>query len=469
MSKRLGRRRRIALDAVSVVVSIALASLVVVALKPAAPTAGLASIYLPAVLFVAIRRGLAAALATALGAAFAFNFFFLPPFYRLTIARSGDAVTFVVLLIAALVVGRLAATAKRQTEEAELRAELASAREQEALIVAEAASALVQEDALERQLVAIASAVASIGGPDLRLAFGPDPAPRRGEIATSLPSETRPAWLYATTSVGWRQAELERLATLLARLVDLGVERDRARVEAAEAEAARRGDAAKTAVLHAISHDLRSPLTAIRTASQALAVGGLGKGDERELLTAVEEESKRLSRLIEDLLDLSRIEAGAVTARSDWCDLADVVAIAAEQVRRRHGEHPISLELPSDLPLIRADPFQLERVFANLIENAVKFSPAGEPVHVTGGVSHEKVKATVIDRGPGIPASRRAAVFEPFVRGPRDQNRGSGLGLAICRGFVEANGGEIAVGADSGRGAAFAVSFPLVKQPVTAA
>jgi two-component system, OmpR family, sensor histidine kinase KdpD len=222
-------------------------------------------------------------------------------------------------------------------------------------------------------------------------------------------------------------------------------------------------------VLHAISHDLRSPITAIRTASQALALGGLGRHDERELLTAVEEESERLGRLVEDLLDLSRIEAGAVGPRSDWCDLADVVAIAAEQVRRRHGEHPISLELPSDLPLIRADPFQLERVFANLIENAVKFSPAGAPVRVTGGVDHEKVTVTVIDQGPGIPPSRQAAVFEPFVRGPRDQNRGSGLGLAICRGFVEANGGEIAVGADSGSGAAFAVSFPLVEQPVTSA
>src|SRR5262249_42074443 len=157
--------------------------------------------------------------------------------------------------------------------------------------------------------------------------------------------------------------------------------------------------------------------------------------------------------------------------RSDWCDLADVAASAAAQVRRRQGDHPISIELPSDLPLIRADPSQLERVLANLIENAVKFSPPHEPVRVTGGGGARRgtgggiVTWRLIDRGPGIPASQRAAVFEPFFRGRRGDNRGSGLGLAICRGFVEANGGELALHADTGRGTAFAVSFPLAEQP----
>jgi two-component system, OmpR family, sensor histidine kinase KdpD len=451
----------------SVIGSIAAASLVVAALKPVAPVPGLSSVYLLAVLFVAIRRGLGAAVATALLAALVFNFFFLKPLYHLTIAQSRDAVALAVLLIAALVVGRLAATARQRTEEAEVRAELAAARQREAVILADAASALAAGDDLERQLAGIAHAVESAGGSDVRLGFSSAPRAERAEAALPLPSETRPAWLYATGSAGWRQGDLERLATSLARLVDLAVERDRTRARAAEAEVARRGDVAKTAVIHAISHDLRSPLTAIRTASQALSAGGLSPHDERELLAAVEEESQRLARLVDNLLDLSRIQAGAVEARSDWCDLADVAASAAAQVRERYGDHPISIELPPDLPLIRADPSQLERVFANLIENAVKFSPPGEPVRITGGVGPAKLTVSVVDRGPGIPRSRRAAVFEPFFRGRRGEQQGSGLGLAICRGFVEANGGEISLHADTGRGTAFAVSFPLVEQPAT--
>jgi two-component system sensor histidine kinase KdpD len=469
LSNRFGNRRRIALDTIHVVVSITAASLLIALLDPIAPIAGLTSIYLLAVLFVAIRRGLGAAVATALLAALVFNFFFLRPRYHLTIAEPRDVVALVVLVIAALVVGRLAATARRRADEAELRAHLATAREREAIILAEAAAALVEERELDRQLAGIGHAVKSASAPALRLGFGSAPDAGPGESAIPLPSDQRAAWLYSTVSAGWRRPDLERLATSLARLVDLAVERERTSARAAEAEAARRADVAKTAVLHAISHDLRSPLTAIRTASEGLAAGELDADDERELLQVIEEESDRLTRLVDDLLDLSRIQADAVGPRSDWCDLADVVASAAAQVRRRGGDHPLSIELPPDLPLIRADPSQLERVFANLIENAVKFSPATEPVRVTGGVGAAKVTVRVIDRGPGIPASQRTEVFEPFFRGRRGENRGSGLGLAISRGFVEANDGQIALQIGDGRGTAFAVSFPRVEQPASVA
>jgi len=220
---------------------------------------------------------------------------------------------------------------------------------------------------------------------------------------------------------------------------------------------------AKTAILHSISHDLRSPLTAISTAASALRSGGLSEIDRRELVGVVEGESSRLDRLVSDLLALSRIEAGAVNPRPDWCDLHDTVASAAEQVRARHGEHPIELDLPADLPLVRADPVQMERVFANLIENAVKFSPPGEPVRVRG-IGSPRVMIRVTDAGRGIPAAERAHVFDPFFRG-RDGTPGAGLGLAICRGFVEANGGQIVLQSARDSGTSFAVSFPVAPQP----
>jgi two-component system sensor histidine kinase KdpD len=123
--------------------------------------------------------------------------------------------------------------------------------------------------------------------------------------------------------------------------------------------------------------------------------------------------------------------------------------------------------LDGELPLVRADASQLERVFSNLIENALRFSPADQPVRISGGVGAGKVTVRVVDRGPGIPASQRASIFEPFKSGGTDRRDGVGLGLAISKGFTEANGGELRLQADSADGTAFAVSFPLVKQPAT--
>jgi two-component system, OmpR family, sensor histidine kinase KdpD len=155
-----------------------------------------------------------------------------------------------------------------------------------------------------------------------------------------------------------------------------------------------------------------------------------------------------------------------VDPRSDWVDLRDVVAGAAAQVRATGDDHPVSIELPSDLPLVQADASQLERVFSNLIENAVRYSPPDVPVRVSGGTGGGRVIVRVTDRGRGIPAQQRGQVFEPFFRG-RDAGGGSGLGLAICRGFVEANHGRIHLSTSDGT--SFAVSFPTTRQPAPSA
>jgi two-component system sensor histidine kinase KdpD len=246
----------------------------------------------------------------------------------------------------------------------------------------------------------------------------------------------------------------------LGTLLDVAIDRERIAARAGEAEAARRADAAKTAVLHTISHDLRSPLTAISAAGDALAGWSLSDDERTELGGVVREEAARLSRIVGDLLDLSRIEAGAVAPRIDWVDLRDVVASAAAQVSSAR----VRIELPERLPLVRADAVQLERVFVNLLENAARYSPPGRPVRVTGGVGGGRVTVRVLDDGPGIPAHERATIFEPFHKGRRGAG-GAGLGLAIVRGFVEAVGGRVTVQARPEGGTAFAVSLPLVEQP----
>jgi two-component system sensor histidine kinase KdpD len=178
----------------------------------------------------------------------------------------------------------------------------------------------------------------------------------------------------------------------------------------------------------------------------------------------IDVEADRLARLVDNLLDVSKIEAGAVAPQADWCDLQDVVASGAAHVG---VDSSIEFSLPADLPLVRADPAQLERVFSNLIENAVKFSPQGSPIRLDAVLHDETVTVRVSDGGRGIPDRDRTRVFEPFFRGSGTTRPGSGLGLAICRGFVEANGGTISVHPTPGGGTTFAVSFPVAPQPVT--
>ena len=462
------QRRRWAMAALEVVGSVAVATGLVAVLDTVAPAAGLGVIYLLSVLFVAIRRGQVAALASGVLSVLALNFFFIEPRHHLTISESENVVALAVFAVAAVVVGRLAAAAQRRTEEAEDRARVAAAREREAALLAAAAEAVLTGAGLEAQVRNLEASVArSASASAVRVELNPVPSPRPGETAVRLGAQRRSGWLYVTDDAAWGPEALERVGATLGRLVDVALEREAVAERAAETETARRADVAKTAVLHAISHDLRSPLTAITTAASGLRDPALDEVDRAELVAVIEDETSRLSRLVDDLLDLSRIEAGAAQPRPDWCDLREAVANAAAQVARSHGPQEIVLALPQDLPLVRADPAQLERVFANLIENAARFSPPGEPVRVSGGTGGGSVTVRVIDRGPGVPPSRRSHVFEPFFRGA-DPGGGSGLGLAIARGFVEANGGRIRLQAGTPGETAFAVSFPLVRQPVAA-
>lgn len=446
------------------VVATAVASLAVAALETVADPVGLGVVYLLAVVFIAVRRGEMPAMATALFSVLVFNFLFIEPRYRLAVAHSEDVIALAVFLIVASVVSRLAAAARARADEAQDRAREAERHERVSQLLADAASSLLGGGSVERELASERSGIgAALARTGLRVSLSPVPTPRSGELSVSLKTATRSGWLHASPDRGWDKESIERLREPLARLSDLALERERVAELSAEAEAATRADVAKTAVLHAISHDLRSPLTAITTALAGLRASWDG-GDREELLWVVEEEAERLNRMVTDLLDLSRIEAGAVDPQTDWCDLGDVVASAVAEARARRGDHPIALRLDA-LPLVRADAAQLERVFANLIENAIKFSEDGAPVAITAAVGGSRVVIRVTNRGRPIPQSQRRHVFEPFFRG-REGATGAGLGLAICRGFVEANGGQIMLQSPPrDGGATFAVSFPITRQP----
>jgi two-component system, OmpR family, sensor histidine kinase KdpD len=457
------RLRALAVASLEVIAAVGAATGGVAALQSVTPATGLGILYLLAVLAIAIRRGGVAALFTAVLGVLTLNYLFIVPRHRLTIAHSQDLVELIVLLIAAVVVGRLASLARQRAGEAERRAKLASAREREATLLADAASAILAGHNLRAQVDAIARQVAiASGATGARVGLEHSPAPAAGEHAVALNARERRVWLYVSDDAAWSREEVERLAQPLGKLIDVAVERERVAERAAETEASRRAEVTKTAILHAISHDLRSPLTAITTAGSALGAAAVTEAERAELIEVIEAESARLAGLVDDLLDLSKIESGAAAPQPDWCDLQDVVASAAAHVE---PGHPIEFALPAGMPLVRADAAQLERVFSNLLENAIKFSPPGSPVRISGGTSGGKVTVRVTDQGRGIPREQRARVFEPFFRGRGDRVAGSGLGLAICRGFVEANGGQIVLQTNGRRGASFAVSLPAARRP----
>jgi PAS domain S-box-containing protein len=225
-------------------------------------------------------------------------------------------------------------------------------------------------------------------------------------------------------------------------------------------EILQKSDLLKTAVLRAVSHDLRSPLTAIVAAGESISSPNLDERARNELASVIVQEGSRLARLVDKLLDLSRLQGGVASPRQVWCSIEELLDVALEQMPGAVGEFRIAIE--PELPSVKADAAQLERVFVNLFENARRFA-SGRPVSVEAYAKQgEQIVVCVSDSGPGIPESEHRRVFEPFYRIDGDvEYRGSGLGLAIVKGFVEANGGDVWVESSPGDGSTFVVELPL--------
>jgi two-component system, OmpR family, sensor histidine kinase KdpD len=430
--------------------SLALTTVLLYPLGEIAPAVSLGVLYLLAVLLVSTLWGRWLGLATGVAAAVAFNFFHIPPTGRFTVAEAENWFALAVFLVAAVVASGLSELARARAAEAER-------RRREADLAAELARLLLGSPELEGALGTAAKRVADALGIDsaaivLEAAGGDD----RHAAVPLRQGERRIGTLVVPASVA-EQAR-ERVAPALEALLAAALERETLTREVVETSALRRSDDIKTAVLRSVSHDLRSPLTAIVAASEALASPALTEDDRLELADAVTQESRRLSRLVDQLLDLSRLQAGTAEPRADWASLEEIVRAAVDDT----GAPPeqVKLVLGPDLPLIRADAAQLQRAVANLVENALRHG-GGEPVSVRARVSGGRVLMRVVDRGPGIPLSEQERIFTPFYRAPGATGHGSGLGLAIVRGLVEANGGHVRVESLPGQGSSFVVELPL--------
>jgi two-component system, OmpR family, sensor histidine kinase KdpD len=437
-------------------------------LKPIAPVVALSVVYLPAVLLVSAYWGLPLGLATSLLSAAAFNFFHLPPVGRFTISDSRNWVALAAFTIVAVVVSTMAELARSRALEAERRrheADLLAALARELLAGADTETALGVASRRVAEALALPSAAIElgVGAGDARRAA----LPLRDAIGTQIATLLVPSELPLETDARLRSDVIPALGALVA----IALRRDAMQAEAVETAALRRSDDVKTALLRAVSHDLRSPLTAIIAAGHALGTEDRTPAERAELSAAVVGEAQRLAALVDKLLDLSKLQAGGAEPRRDWISLEDVVLAARDGVSG--GGTGIRVAIDRDLPDVRADAAQLERAVANLLENARRYS-AGLPVTVHARRSGSRVLIRVVDRGPGIEPGERSRIFEPFYRGrraERDGWTGSGLGLAIAKGFVEANGGTISVESLPGQGTSFIIALPVTERsaaPVTA-
>jgi two-component system, OmpR family, sensor histidine kinase KdpD len=466
------------------VASVAAATAVIYPLKTVAPVVSLGVVYLLAVVIVSTLWGLAFGIGTAVLSAAAFNFFHLPPVGRLTLADSRNWVALTAFVVVAIAIGLVAELARARAQEADKRRGEADLSAELARLLLGAARL---EDALpvaaQRLAGALGVASASVElralAPDERtLAF---PLRRSGvRVGTLL--------LPASLPAGERARVLERVVPALEALLSAALEREELVGGVVETAALRRADTVKTALLRAVSHDLRSPLTAISAASEAVGSPSLSELERVEMATVIEEEARRLSRLVDNLLDLSRLEAGAAEPRRDWTSVEELIRAALQELAA--GPEDFILSIDGELPLLRVDPVQMERAFVNVLENARRHS-GGQPVSVRaravrslagtrrrpsaagGDGGHpeghrpvgDRMIVRVVDRGPGIAPAQLERVFEPFYRtgSAAGGHRGSGLGLSIARGFTQANAGWLYAESLPGQGATFVFELPLAE------
>jgi two-component system sensor histidine kinase KdpD len=493
---------------------IALATGIVAMVRVVADVDNTSMIYLLAVLASALAFGSRAAIVTAVTSLVAFNFFFVEPKHTFTVAHEGDWVGLVLLLITGVITGQLAA-------ELRTRARRAEQREKEAAVLYDVVRLLSEPavpDSLQRlaerlrsELGLVAVAV-SLGEPLNLRAFAGDPAaldsagmPIRLTSGTP-PTATAPArpgrWVrivnpakrrgagenvrVVVVRAGEEQAGSisvvpafgaegltsigDRLLSAVAHQLGQTMVRLRLQREALDAEVLRRTDEVRSALLNAVSHDLRTPLSAIiATGGNMLSDVPISEEDRKTSLQLILAEALRLDGLVGGLLDLSRIEAGALVPNKALHDLPGLLNEVSGRIETAFPFLSITIETPGDLPPIAFDYVEIQQVLTNLLENAARHSSGAVSVSMSSHAG--EIQVAIEDTGPGIPPAELPALFQPFAtRGkPGDRSSGTGLGLAIAHGFVTAHGGRIWA-ENTSQGARFVFTLPAAPgQTVTTA
>jgi two-component system, OmpR family, sensor histidine kinase KdpD len=452
----------------------AVASAALLALRDDVSTTNVVLVFLVPVVAAAANGGLGPG-ATAAGLGFlAFDLLFLPPYGHLKVHDQQDYVSLAVYLLIALVVSALVSTRERRQAEAER-------REREIRTLYELSSKLLVHDSLQATLEQVATTVRSLfdlagcaillvgtDGRQRTVAVDGDVAedPARRRLTVPLRTAGGPVGAIVLVAEATRPLQLDeqeqRVLSAFANQAALAVERDRQQEERAQARALAETDRLRTALLNSVSHDLRTPLSSIKASASSLLDPTVewSPQQRREFLETIDQETDRLTRLVHNLLDMSRIEAGALDPRLVETALPDITGPVVRLARSKTSQ-PIEVDIPDDLPAVLVDPVRLDQVLTNLLDNARRYAD-DKPVTVQGRAVDGRVELRVVDHGPGIPEAERERVFDQFYRlrpGGRTPPDGTGMGLAISRGIVEALGGAIRVEGTPGGGATFVVSL----------
>ncbi len=465
----LGRRRRLQGAALAVV----LLPLLTVALANLRGSLNLSSdilLFLAAGIAVALTGGLWPAVAAAAGASLLLNYYFTPPYYTVTIAERNNALALLVFVAVAVLVAALVERVARRTREASRATAEASTLSTLAgsVLRGETALAALLERARETfGLTAVSLLTRTADRPDEPwevVAYAGD-VPPLADADLQVP--VSPTLMLAGAGRPPR-AEDERVLAAFAAQAAVVHEQQQLAEQAAEADQIAEADRMRTALLAAVSHDLRGPLASAKAAVTSLRSPAVHWTDpEREELLATAEESlDRLTTLIENLLDMSRLQAGALAVTIRPVALDELVPRVLDDLGP--GAHHVAVDVPDTLPEVLADAALLDRVLANLLANALRHGPAESPPAVLASSHADRVEIRVVDRGPGVPAADRDRIFQPFQRlGDRDTTTGVGLGLALSRGLTEAMGGTLTADDTPGGGLTMTVTLPSTGEPVT--
>jgi two-component system sensor histidine kinase KdpD len=465
--------------------------------------ANLVMVYLLGVVFAATRLGQGPAIMASCLGVLAFNFFFVEPQLTFRVSDTQYLLTFLVMLLVGLLVSRLTDQVRRQLRAAQererrthalyrLTRQLAEANGSEFLInmagrqlqdifQAQVLIYLEEESRLSLRygtkhaiaVDAINQVVASWVAEHQQIAgWGTDTLPNATALFLPLIGTIKPLGaLGVRPDEEWRvhDPEERRLLESCATQFALAIERDQLALAAHDAELRVEAEELRNSLLSSVSHDLRTPLAAISGAGTSLlAQDSLDATTKQELLATIVDESQRLSRLVENLLDMTRLESGKLQLHPQWHVLEELVGAALARVRKLLANHPVQVVLAEDLPLILVDGLLVEQVLVNLLENAARYTPPGTPILISAARQAKTISIVVRDHGPGFGQGEVERLFEKFYQSPErrpDSRRGVGLGLAICRAIIKAHHGTITAINAEPHGALFEIRLPLLEPP----
>ena len=453
--------RRQAAGAAAAIIGLPLLTLILTGLRSHLTLSSVLLIYLAAVVAVALIGGTWVAIGAAVAADLLANWFFVPPIHTFTVETTENVITLIVFIAVSVVVSTLLGQSTRRSLDA------ARGRAEAAILVRLAGALLSDQDPLTEVMGQVYTTFDLQGVGLLRK--GPDGGwtmvASAGGSPPSTPDEaTDSVSLDGTTVLAIAGPNLtaddRRVLRAFGDQLAVALRSRELQAEAATAELLAQANDLRTALLRAVSHDLRTPLSSIKASATTLLADDLHLSPDatRELLVTIDEEADRLNSLIGNLLDMSRLQAGALELTRHDVGIDEVVAQAVASLGDR-GKHVV-IDVPENLPRIHTDPALLERAVANVIDNAVAWSPADKPVRVEAASFGGATELRVIDRGPGIPLGQREQVFQPFQRlGDQHTGAGVGLGLAVARGFMDALGGELTIDDTPGGGATMVFRF----------